>query len=44
MGQPRLNYMVILTCYTEQTDNIDIQQIYTEFDRRNELRMKVFAA
>ena len=44
IGQSRLNHIAILSCYLEETDIINIHDVYTEFVSRNELRRKTFAA
>jgi len=43
IGQACLNHIAILSCYREETDNIYIHAIYTEFVSRNELRRKTTA-
>ena len=42
VGQMRLNDLAILHCYKERTYEIVVDNVYTEFIGRNELRQKTF--
>ena len=42
MGQGRLNHLMVLNIYTEDLDNLDLNDIANQFVQSNEHRLQIF--